>query len=65
MMALLVKGPYIDLDPLNVYFWLLLGAVFGLFRANCRPSEIDATPTTGAASSAPARGRFASEGGAA
>jgi hypothetical protein len=28
--VLLLKGPYIDLDPLNVYFWLLLGAVFGL-----------------------------------
>ena len=32
-MALLFKGPYIDLDPLNVYAWLLLGAVFGLYRA--------------------------------
>jgi hypothetical protein len=33
VMVLLVKGPYVDLDPLNVYFWLLLGALFGLFRA--------------------------------
>jgi hypothetical protein len=32
VMALLVKGPYVDLDPLNVYFWLLIGATFGLFR---------------------------------
>ena len=31
--ALLFKGPYIDLDPLNVYFWLLLGALFGLSEA--------------------------------
>jgi hypothetical protein len=30
--ALLFKGPYIDLDPLNVYFWLLTGALFGLFE---------------------------------
>jgi hypothetical protein len=35
-MALLFKGPYIDLDPLNVYFWLLAGAVFGLFRCGER-----------------------------
>jgi hypothetical protein len=34
MMALLVKGPYVDLDPMNVYFWLLLGALFALFRAS-------------------------------
>jgi hypothetical protein len=32
VMALLVKGPYVDLDPLNVYFWLFIGAIFGLFR---------------------------------
>ncbi len=31
-MAALFKGPYIDLDPLNVYFWLLLGATFALFE---------------------------------
>jgi hypothetical protein len=36
VMVLLVKGPYVDLDPLNVYFWLLLGAVFGLFRVNAQ-----------------------------
>ncbi len=35
-MVLLFKGPYIDLDPLNVYVWLLLGAVFGLYRAGKR-----------------------------
>ncbi len=31
--ALLFKGPYVDLDPLNVYFWLLLGALFGFGAA--------------------------------
>jgi hypothetical protein len=29
----LVKGPYIDLDPMNVYFWLFAGMLFGLYRA--------------------------------
>ena len=29
----LFKGPYIDLDPLNVYFWLLAGMLAGLYRA--------------------------------
>ncbi len=31
--VLLFKGPYVDLDPLNVYFWLLLGALFGLYES--------------------------------
>jgi hypothetical protein len=29
----MIKGPYIDLDPVNVYFWLFAGMLFGLFRA--------------------------------
>jgi hypothetical protein len=29
----LFKGPYVDLDPLNVYFWLLAGMLLGLYRA--------------------------------
>lgn len=29
----LFKGPYIDLDPLNVYFWLFAGMLLGLYRA--------------------------------
>lgn len=34
VMALaLFKGPYIDLDPMNVYFWLLAGMLAGLYRA--------------------------------
>lgn len=28
----LFKGPYIDLDPLNVYAWLLAGMLLGLYR---------------------------------
>jgi hypothetical protein len=28
----LFKGPYVDLDPMNVYFWLLIGMLFGLYR---------------------------------
>ena len=33
VMALsLFKGPYLDLDPFNVYFWLFTGMVFGLYR---------------------------------
>lgn len=48
-MAALFKGPYIDLDPLNVYFWLLLGATLALLervdvvvdaRANEYPTSI-------------------------
>jgi hypothetical protein len=65
MMALLVKGPYIDLDPLNVYFWLLLGAVFGLFRANALPSVIDEPTATDAAGRAPTPDAFIVRGGAA
>jgi hypothetical protein len=61
--ALLVKGPYIDLDPLNVYFWLLLGAVFGLFRASDESSEANAT-TTGAAGYARTADACAVRGGA-
>jgi hypothetical protein len=30
----LFKGPYIDLDPLNVYFWLFAGMLLGLSRAS-------------------------------
>jgi len=29
----LFKGPYIDLDPMNVYFWLFAGMLLGLYRA--------------------------------
>jgi hypothetical protein len=28
----LFKGPYIDLDPMNVYFWLFAGMLLGLYR---------------------------------
>lgn len=31
-MVALFKGPYIDLDPLNVYFWLLLGVTFAVLE---------------------------------
>jgi hypothetical protein len=32
MAVALFKGPYIDLDPMNVYFWLFAGMLFGLYR---------------------------------
>ena len=32
MTAALFKGPYIDLDPLNVYFWLLIGMLLAVVR---------------------------------
>ncbi len=32
----LFKGPYVDLDPMNVYFWLLAGMLLGLYR--CAPT---------------------------
>jgi O-antigen ligase len=35
----LFKGPYIDLDPLNVYFWLFAGMLLGLYRAADRDAS--------------------------
>jgi hypothetical protein len=42
----LFKGPYIDLDPLNVYFWLFAGMLLGLYRA------VGAVPGLGAKAAA-------------
>ncbi|HXH81325.1 MAG TPA: hypothetical protein VNN07_00185, partial [Candidatus Tectomicrobia bacterium] len=33
------KGPYADLDPMNVYVWLLAGMLFGLLRSHDREGE--------------------------
>ena len=46
-MVSLFKGPYIDLDPLNVYFWLLIGMTAGALGAS-RTDRI-ATSTESAA----------------
>jgi hypothetical protein len=35
----LFKGPYIDLDPINVYFWLFAGMLLGLSRAAAVTSD--------------------------
>jgi hypothetical protein len=35
-MVTLFKGPAIDFDPLNVYFWLLVGMLLGLAKATAR-----------------------------
>jgi hypothetical protein len=43
----LFKGPYIDLDPLNVYFWLFAGMLMGLYRA------LGAAPDSAAKAAAP------------
>ena len=32
------KGPYLDLDPMNVFFWLLLGVAFKLPRLESPPT---------------------------
>jgi hypothetical protein len=38
----LFKGPYVDLDPLNVYFWLLAGVAAGVvMRRDGRHGEHD------------------------
>jgi hypothetical protein len=34
MAGTLFKGPYVDLDPLNVYAWLLVGMLLGLYRCS-------------------------------
>jgi hypothetical protein len=39
----LFKGPYVDLDPLNVYAWLLVGMLLGLYR--CSGAERGGTRT--------------------
>jgi len=45
MTIALFKGPYIDLDPLNVYYWLLAGMLLAVIRIGVRG---DATaPRTG------------------
>jgi hypothetical protein len=36
----LLKGPQIDLDPVNVYFWLFAGLLVGLPAVVLQPSEI-------------------------
>ncbi len=36
VMIALFKGPYIDLQPLSVYFWLFIGLVAGLIRCSRR-----------------------------
>lgn len=38
----LFKGPYIDLDPMNVYFWLLAGVVAGIARCSMAAGGQDA-----------------------
>ncbi len=38
----LFKGPYVDLDPLNVYAWLLAGMLLGLYR--CARAEAPPVP---------------------
>ena len=32
MTLTLFKGPVLDLDPLNVYFWLLIGMLLSYLR---------------------------------
>lgn len=36
-MVNLIKGPYIDLDPLNVYFWFMAGLALRLGTLNRKP----------------------------
>jgi hypothetical protein len=55
-MAALFKGPYIDLDPLNVYFWLFLGATFALLElpADDRSPHLTARVERGVSGQGPA-----------
>ncbi len=42
------KGWLIDLDPLNVYFWVFAGALARLPSLDARPGELARASTEGA-----------------
>jgi hypothetical protein len=39
MMATLFKGPLLDLDPLNVYFWLIIGMLLSATQLSLTDNE--------------------------